>query len=391
MATLRSGLFLLCFMKLGLLLPTSKLYPTLMIDFSAGVRMAISEFGLDNEIELIFESIHQGTDKNMVLNSMNKLVLQHQTEVNILFSNFLLMKDISSSINALQRPTVLTNIGGNIPNDFDSGEYILSNSFGLWESAYLAGKWATKKFGKKTAHGSYFYEAGYNLYGSFCQGLKEEGGEVIFNQISELNPNPDDFQNFMKQMEVETPDFLYMLYSDRDAADFLNKLSKSPENGKYPIVTSGVLINDEVLENVEGMPENVFNVVSWDVSDETDENKKFVETYKEQTGNSPNYFSLMGYECAASIFSAMQQEGWSKNGKDQVEAIKNNNFISPRGELKFDESNSTSVGHHIYKMDATRKRIKIDSLGVLAKRSELIESTKTGQDLAGWFQPYLCQ
>jgi branched-chain amino acid transport system substrate-binding protein len=378
-------------MKLGLLLPTSKMYPTLMIDFSAGVRMAISEFGMENEIELIFESIHQGTDKNLVLNSVNKLVLQHQTEVNILFSNFLLMEDIASSINALQRPTLLTNIGANIPNLFDSGDYILSNSFCLWESAHLAGKWGTKKFGKKSAHGSYFYEAGYNLYGSFCRGIAEENGEIIFNQISDFNPDPNDYQNFMKQMTVETPDFLYMLYSERDAVNFLNNLSKSPENGMYPIVTSGVLLNDEVLNKVEDTPKNIYNVTSWDVSDTSDNNKEFVSTYKNQTGNAPNHFALLGYECAAAILSAMQEEGWSKNGKDQVEAIKNNTFVSPRGKMEFDDTNATSFAHYVYHLDESKRRVKTDTIGTLQERKEIIELTKTDQNPAGWFQPYLCQ
>lgn len=383
--------FTLTKMKLGLLLPTSKLYPSLLIDFTAGVRLAISEFGLDDEIELVFESIHQGTDKNLVLNSVNKLVLQHQTDVNILFSNFLLMEDITSSINALQRPLFLTNIGGNIPNLFDSGEYIFSNSFGLWESAKMAGKWGVKKFGKKTAHGSYFYEAGYNLYGSFFQGLNEEGGEVIFNQISEFNPNPDDYQNFMKQMEVETPDFLYMLYSERDAVNFLNKLSNSPENGKYPIVTSGVMIDDDTLEKVEGVPKEIFNVVSWDVSDDSKENEKFVSSYKDQTGNLPNQFALLGYECAASICAAMKLDSWSKNGKDQSTAIKESHFAGPRGILKYDESNSTCVEHHVFRLDENKKRTKIESLGVLPSRAEVIEASKSENNPAGWFQPYLCQ
>ena len=180
-------------MKLGILLPTSKLYPSLQIDFTAGIRMAIAEFGLEEEIEFVFESIHQGTDKNLILNSVNKLVLQHQTDVNILFSNFLLMEDISSSLNALEKPLILTNMGGNLPSYLEPGEFIFTNSFGLWESAFLSAKWAVNKFGKKTAHGSYFYEAGYNMYSAFCKGLEEAQGEVVFNQISEFNPDPNDF------------------------------------------------------------------------------------------------------------------------------------------------------------------------------------------------------
>ena len=63
--------------------------------------------------------------------------------------------------------------------------------------------------------------------------------------------------------------------------NFLNKLVGSDENGKYPIVTSGVLLNDEILEKVEGHPKGILNIASWDLSEKTDINNKFVEAYKE--------------------------------------------------------------------------------------------------------------
>lgn len=362
-----------------------------MIDFSAGVRMAISEFGLDDEIEIVFESINQGTDKNLILNSVNKLVLQHQTEVNILFANFSLLEDIASSLNALSRPTLVTNMGGNIPNLFDHGDFIFSNSFGLWESAMMAGKWGVEKFGKKTAHGSYFYEAGYGIYRAFCEGHAKADGEVVFNQISEFNPNPDDFKNFMNQMEVESPDFLYMLYSERDAVDFLTKLSESPQNGKYPIVSSGVMLNDEILEKVNEPIKEIFNVASWDVSDNSEKNRKFVENYKNHTGNLPNYFGLLGYECAASICTAYQDEKWSKNGHDQADVIKNGKFLGPRGELSYANSNMTHFENHIYTLDENQERLRIESIGRLPSRADVIEASKVDNNPAGWFQPYLCQ
>jgi len=378
-------------MKLGLLLPTSKLYPSLMIDFSAGVRMAISEHGLDDDIEIIFENIHQGTDKNLILNAVNKLVLQHQTEVNILFANFLLMEDIASSLNALSRPLLVTNMGGNIPNQFESGDFIFSNSFALWESAHLAGVWGAKKFGKKVAHGSYFYEAGYGIYRSFCEGLKKSEGEIIFNQVSEFNPDPNDFSNFMKQMQVETPDFLYMLYSERDAVDFLNKLTNSEYNGKYPIVTSGVMLNDEITSKVDKPIKKIYNISSWDASDKTEANQKFVQKYKKQTGNYANYFALLGYECATAVCEAFKSDNWSKNGGDQATAIRSCKFESPRGELSFAEFNMVQVDHHVYTIDENHKRSRMETIGQLPSRTEGIEASKLENNPAGWFQPYLCQ
>ena len=379
-------------MKIGVLLPSSKLYPTLMVDFSAGLRMAFAELKCEGEIELVFEGIHQGTDKNLILNGINKLVIQHQTEVNILFCNYLLIEDIAASINALQRPLILTNMGGNLPSLFEPGEFIFMNSFGLWESAHLAARWAVNEFGKRAAHGSYFYEAGFGLYASFCEGLTSVGGEVVLNQISDFNPNPDDFDNFMKQASVESPDFLYALYSERDAVNFLTKLSSSAENGVYPIVTSGVLLNDEILDKINGVPERIYNVSSWDSSDDTPENFLFMESYKHLTGNNANYFALLGYECAASICSGMNQKGWTKNGRNQADALKNISFSSPRGILNYRNAlNSTSAEHHVYELNDGLKRRRKESLGKLELMEQIIDKSKTDNVAQGWYQPYLCQ
>jgi branched-chain amino acid transport system substrate-binding protein len=353
--------------------------------------MAIAEFGLEDDVELIFESIHQGTDKDLILNTANKLVLQHQTDANILFSNFLLMEEIASSLNALQKPLILSNMGGNLPNLFEPGEYIFSNTLGLWESAYLGAKWGVNKFGKKTAHGSYFYEAGYSLYSSFCRGLNEAGGEILFNQVSEFNPDPNDFANFEMQMELESPDFLYMLYSERDAVDFLNKFSQSEMNGKYPVISSGVLLNDEILDKVDQASKNVFNVSTWDASDESDENKRFIQAFAEKNGKTPNFFNVLGYECTGLVLSACESDEWARDGKSQVNALKSIDFLGPRGKLSFDEMNATQAQHKIYTIDESKKRYQIDSLGIMESRSDVINASKETANPAGWFQPYLCQ
>lgn len=378
-------------MKIGILLPTSKLYPSLMMDFAAGLRLALFESQLENEVELVFESVNHTTDRNQVMNVMNKMVLQHLTDVNILFINYLLLDDIAESINALGRPTIVTNMGGNLPYTLQHGEFIFINDFDLCRSAFLSARWGVQKFGKKVAHGSYFYEAGYGMYNTFMKGLNHAEGEIIFNQISELNPDPNDFSSFMLQMKAETPDFLYMLYSERDAVDFLNKLNQSEENGQYPIVTSGVLLNDEVLEKVTGNPKGIYNFATWDVSETSDANKKFVENYKEQTGKSPNYFSLLAYESIGVILEAMKSEGWAKSGSIQAKAIKESKFNGPRGEVSFDEStHETKFEHHVYSLDANRNRQKSDSIGLFPYEQEL-KTACQNEIPVGWFQPYLCQ
>lgn len=379
-------------MKIGLLLPTSKMYPSLAMDFTSGIRLAIKKAGYENEIQLVLENIGNGTNKERIISALNKLVIQEQTDINILFINSILLTEVTETAKALKRPLIITNIGANIPADFYGDDYLLMNSFNLWESAYMAAKWGVENKGKKLAHGSYYYEAGYQLYECFSQGLLDSGGNTVLNQVSQLNPDPNDFELFMENIEPLSPDFLYMLYSERDAVSFLNKLSASGYNGKYPIVTSGVMINDEILEQVHGTPQKIVNISSWDPVLDKPENKIFAEEFQNETENKPNFFSLLAYECGGAICDAMKSKNWSQKGLDQFEAVKASSFTGPRGILEFNNDlNMTQFHNYVFELKENRTRKMYGEVGKMNQRSELIMMKRQQDRLAGWFQAYLCQ
>ncbi|NHN28094.1 ABC transporter substrate-binding protein [Flavobacterium jejuense] len=378
-------------MKLGLLLPTSKIYPTLSIDFMSGLRLAFKE-QKSEDIEILYQGIENGGNKDLITNELNKMVLQNQVDLNIVFANPIFTDEIANTTKALQRPVIITNMGANLPIFKINSPYVLINSLNLWESAFSAASFGIKKFGKKVAHGSYFYEAGYQLYQSFVDGVIKNEGEIVFNQIADFNPDPNDFSTFMKKVREENPDFLYLLYSERDAISFLNKLVQSSENGLFPIVTSGVMLNEEIVSNVDGLPKNIFNVCSWDKSLKNHINDKFTSELKEFTGKEANYFSLLGYECGMSIALGFNKPSWSKNGLNQFEIIKNNTFEGPRGKVDFSIGlGITQFDNHVFTLDDKGNTIQHLSINKIENRNDLILKSINEQRYSGWFQPYLCQ
>lgn len=387
-----SALLLINKMKLGILLPTSKMYPSLPLDFLSGIRLAFKEQNVINDIEIIYQGIQNGSDKELIITELNKMVLQNQVDMNIVFANPMIADEITITAEALQRPIIVTNIGANIPNAKLNSPYVLINSLNLWESAYLASFFGIEKFGRKIAHGSYFYEAGYQLYQFFMEGVQKKRGEIVFNQIAEFNPNPNDFMNFMAKAKEEKPDFLYLLYSERDAISFLNNLINSDENGLYPIVTSGVLLNDEILKNVNGVPKNIYNICSWDKSLKNKINEKFTTDIKDLTGKESNYFSLLGFECGMAVALGIQEKSWSADGLNQYETIKNCIFEGPRGKVDFVSGlGMTQYDNYLFTLDSNGTTIQNKCLDKIKDRNYLLEESLKKQRFSGWFQPYLCQ
>lgn len=353
--------------------------------------MAIAEAGLENEIEIHFESLERGANKDQVLRTATNLVIQKQTDVNILFCNCQFLEEISDSLVALQRPFIITNIGGN-PNLCAAKDNLLINSLDLWESAFKAAEWAVTRFGPKSALTTYFYEAGFDIYNSFTIGLSKAQGEVAFNLVSPFDPNPSDFDELMNVLKIESPDFLYALYSGQDAVRFLNNLVNSSDNGKCNIVTSGVLLNREILDKVHGIPKGVHNVISWDKNLDSENNLDFVGRYNERSENQPNYFSVLGYEGAGSICAAMKSEHWSPKGSDQFKALRESCFVGPRGVRDYNNAlNATQSESFVFTLNEEGDTFCEGSLGFLEHKTSHIESLKLNHMPSGWSQPYLCQ
>lgn len=379
-------------MKLGILLPTSNMYPSLPADFLSGLRLALKEENVNTEVEILYQGIENGSNEKLIVNELNKMVLQNQVDINIIFANPMFTNIITTTVEALQKPVIITNIGANIPNGKLNSPYVLTNSLNLWESAYAASFFGIENFGLKIAHGSYFYEAGYQLYQSFMNGIQKKNGKIVFNQISGFNTNTNDFKNFMALAEIEKPDFLYLLYSERDATSFLNNLINSDYNGKYPIVTSGVLLNSEILEKVKGIPKNIYNICSWDKSLKNKNNEKFCLDIKNTSGKEANYFSLLGFECGLAIAKGIKNKTWSNNGFNQYETIKNCIFKGPRGKIDFSNGlGTTQFENHVFILNEKGDTTQFSSINKIENRQDLILKSINEQGFSGWLQPYLCQ
>lgn len=377
-------------MKIGLALPNSSMYPMLAKDFVTGVRHASSAFE-DSDVRLLIEGIGSASDQGVIESALNKLVLQEDCDAIILFANNFMLEQILPKVNGFKVPTIVTNMGGNMINHFGTSEYVFTNSFGLWESAHMAAYFGYQNFGRKMAHGAHFYEAGYRLYESFFMGLEQIRGEVVYNLISKFEPDPNDFETLIYNTAKNEADFIFALYSDRDAVSFLNKLSNLEENGVHPIVASGVMLDKEILEKVNGTPKNFFNLTSWHPSLSSEQNRAVCSEFEEQTGSVMNYFSLLGYECGGSLLTAEKSELWSPKPTDRIKAIKSCHFEGPRGLIKFDnEDQASQFEQHVFTLNDNKEVVHYAPFGKLANRTQWLEKSRAQTGFNAWFQPYLC-
>ncbi|WP_250637086.1 ABC transporter substrate-binding protein [Geobacillus sp. JS12] len=75
---------------------------------------------------------------------------------------------------------------------------------------------------------------------------------------------------------------------------------------------------------------------------DNEQNKQFVEAYKEKYGKLPNIFAVEGYDSAAAIDQAINKAG-SLNSQDLIKILKGISLDSPRGKITIDPATHNPI------------------------------------------------
>ena len=74
-------------------------------------------------------------------------------------------------------------MGANIYDPNLKNDYLIHQTLNLWEAMYYAGNYAVENIGKNVATTASFYEAGYQLFYAFFNGVVLNGGNIVHNHV----------------------------------------------------------------------------------------------------------------------------------------------------------------------------------------------------------------
>lgn len=315
--------------------------------------------------------------------ALKELVLYDNVDLVVGFVGYKSLTTISPLVQQTKTPFILCNAGEHPLLKADVNPYIVHCSLDMFNSIYLACKWAFQNLGQNYSRLVSFFDSGFPVSLATEKAAKKYGGEIMKTIVSHKNEQ-DDLKSNVDLIEKEKNSFIFAAYHGYEAIEVLKYLSKIKSNNSIPLVSSPFFTEPEILQANVSNP--IYTVKTWG-GDENDAYKLLKKYFTKELNRSPSFSGILGYEVAL-IIKHIITNNWSRN--EEI-APKLNDFKinSPRGSLLFNSQlNNFDTNYYLYKYDEIKTSIPIETIIPTESDWELLNNFK--EELLGWQNTYLC-
>jgi hypothetical protein len=278
-------------MKIGLLIPQSKVYATIGKDFVNGIRLLNIE-----GLELVIEGIGFGNDADLITNKMDKLAIQDDVSAIVGLVGDYGLSTLYNKANGLEIPSIFTRLGA-FPNiEMEKNEYAFTLSYGLSEGLSQLGKWFVENDYKKVAISGSFNDIGYGLTSALESSLYKSGGEFAGHHTAPLKPREDEAaiaEDFYKTTDC---DIICEYYNGDFAKENVEYIETFQNPIDKPMMFTSVGLTGDQLQSVSGKAGEVMMYAPWIPEDLKGEADSFDSLFSEKHDRYPNINHWLGYQ-----------------------------------------------------------------------------------------------
>ncbi|MFD3164952.1 ABC transporter substrate-binding protein [Herpetosiphon sp. NSE202] len=224
---------------IGMLLPLAADRSPIDEAFEHGLRSALAasvQTGTIGDLQLYSETV--GASAMMLEQKIQQLLSNRHVDVLVLWLQTGLIEYITPFLARMPRPTLVVNLGENIPRTSEQHSWIIQHSLGLWQAHYALGRWAAEHLGHTTIHALSHYDSGYDLHYALVTGFEQAGGEPVGHYLSHVPPDRGNFAPLWNYLAETPSELLFYTACGPEAKQFLAAWSDSPFVGKRQLVVS---------------------------------------------------------------------------------------------------------------------------------------------------------
>jgi branched-chain amino acid transport system substrate-binding protein len=228
---------------------------------------------------------------------------------------------------------------------------------------------------------------------SFGLGLEAQEGKLLQAAVTHRESREEDPSEFIKMIAETSPDFIMGFYSGKEAVSFLNAYHKLGYRDRIPLIGLPFMVDESLLDELGDLASGVKTIYCW--AQDTEEHKRFANTFTDKTGHPLNCYVLLAYETGHLIARAVRQIGEAKPVHVHLsEALKAVQFMGPRGLVKFDpetrEVQTSNYLREVVKGEDGRFYNKIvEELETPPLFYEQLALARKNLVKQGWLNPYL--
>ena len=367
-------------LKLGVLAPNSNFVPFLANDMLAAIKSGLAEARL--EADLIIESAGYNADVKMLAPTIQQLILNKEVNCVIAPLNVSLIEKLAGNFESQRLPLIALNLTEDPLFETGRNPFVFVNSFYLWQSAWMSGYLAGQRFGPRGAATVPLHESGYGLMFAFQLGLEAAQGFLVKAVVTHRNSSTENPTESIKEVDEQSPDFIWAAYSGKEAGSFLAAYEASSLRNKIPLITIPTMIS----QNIRRMAGDTINEI-WYVSAEHPVPDNATDLLSKTLGREPNPYALLAYEATQLVASAVckgKAENLSEVLPGLLQQVQNQ---SRRGLIHFNNfsGNETFYLRQIKDGQDTTEEITAPAL---LKEQYILACRKLVKE--GWVNPYLC-
>ncbi len=376
-------------LKIGLLVPGSNFIPVFAKDYITAIKMGLGSI----EYELYIESTSYNAERDSLEEKVQKLLINHQVDVVIAPLNVALVEHLKGFFNSNRVPLIVNTLGEDLIFDTAQDPYVFVNSFNLWQTAWMSGYWGAENYGGSACSIAAIHDGGYGMNFAFGLGLEAKDGQIKQTAVTHRESTTEDPSQQLEQLMTNDPDFIFGLYSGKEAISFFNAYKQGEYLTNIPLICLPTTVTEINRREIEDHSPEFKYISCWDMRSEAAID--FSEAIIKETGREVCGYSLLGYETGQMIAKAHERRDDKRsNGEDFGKALLEIEVDGPRGVIKFDPK--------IHEIQTKSYLVRVSSLNngaieqktvtelkvppLLFEQMELARQKLTKQ---GWLNPYL--
>lgn len=383
-------------MKTGILLPRSSTHPLIALNFMDGLNAFLKHHQLDHEIEHSYAYIGFGTDEKLIQKEAERLILEHQVDLLIIFADYPVVSALFPIITSLNKLMIVVNHGAKYPQSWKAHPYVIHHSLNNASNCWLTGKQAAKE-NRSAAVVSSYYDGGYSVSHAIAASFMDKSGEIVFNFVGHQAKNQFNTTPLVSFLKTEQENHaLLTILSGELVPEFYTQLRQQLGDRKLNLYASPVLMEESLAEENLGPEETIAisGYTSWFKALEHTENKIYCETFKTDTGREPDSFGVLGWDTGL-ILQAIHRlaAGMRIDAKTIVKHPELQQLKGAKGEMRLHAFTQHYISPvHYLHTNLNKDSSKLHDLSletVETSFNELIDFEIQGPS-SQWLNTYLC-
>ena len=379
--------------RIGVLLPESRIYPDLGKNWLAGARLALkrADKGACRRIVLIPQSTGFTTGATA---RRIKVFLEDGVKLVTGMISPGLAVGLQDHFTENRAFLLMSSLGANVSTPAIDSPFIFRHTLNTWQAAWSLGNWAARTLGRRAMIISSFYESGFDSLRAFSLGFEGGKGRILESIVTDKPiAERDLLESALCNIRYRRPDVVYAAYCGPAASDFFRAYDEAGLTGKVALLGTGMLTDEYFLGARCRAALDIRTGFAWSREMHSPGSISFAAAFRRPTGRTADPFALLGYETVLLILNALKSRGANpQNAKAFTRALSRVEVHSPRGRLCMDPASRTTFGPvYAFRVRSDGMGLRsevVTRLGCLAELDKRVEKLRSGTR-SGWINMYL--